>query len=53
MKDVKKRWAALRAMYRRALKKQNDTRSGQAATNTKKWRFQEQMSFLRLHINEE
>ncbi|XP_043262451.1 uncharacterized protein LOC122403162 [Colletes gigas] len=45
-KDCKKQWTLLRDCFRRALKKRRDTSSGQASTKIKKWKFEDEMSFL-------
>jgi len=42
----KKTWTNLRDSFRRALKKKRETKSGQAASKIKKWKFEDEMSFL-------
>ncbi|XP_012285831.1 uncharacterized protein LOC105702678 [Orussus abietinus] len=42
----KKTWTSLRDSFRRALKKKRETRSGQSASKMKKWKFEDEMSFL-------
>lgn len=42
----KKTWVSLRDSFRRALKKKRETKSGQAASKIKKWKFEDEMSFL-------
>ncbi|XP_011138129.1 probable ATP-dependent helicase PF08_0048 isoform X2 [Harpegnathos saltator] len=42
----KKTWTNLRDSFRRALKKKRKIKSGQAASKIKKWRFEDEMSFL-------
>ncbi|KAL1489222.1 hypothetical protein ABEB36_014155 [Hypothenemus hampei] len=43
--DCKKRWTALRDAFRKALKSRK-TVSGQAHTSSKKWKYEEIMSFM-------
>lgn len=42
----KKTWTNLRDSFRRAMKKKRETKSGQAASKIKKWRYEDEMSFL-------
>ncbi|XP_066590636.1 uncharacterized protein DDB_G0293860-like [Prorops nasuta] len=42
----KKTWNSLRDSFRKSLKKKRETRSGQAATKMRKWKFEDEMSFL-------
>ncbi|XP_014271110.1 uncharacterized protein [Halyomorpha halys] len=49
--DCKKQWYNLRDCYRRAIKKRKDTRPGQEAKKIKRWKFEEEMSFLLPHLN--
>lgn len=49
--ECKKHWLNLRESHRRAIKKRK-TKSGQAATTTKKWTFEDEMSFLVPHYRE-
>ncbi|XP_049865355.1 transcription factor Adf-1-like [Pectinophora gossypiella] len=49
--ECKKTWANLRESYRRAVVKKR-TKSGQAATTSKKWQFEEEMSFLLPHMKQ-
>ncbi|XP_071575329.1 uncharacterized protein [Temnothorax nylanderi] len=42
----KKTWTNLRDSFRRALKKKRETKSGQSASKIKKWKFEDEMSFL-------
>jgi len=42
----KKTWTSLRDSYRRVLKRKRETKSGQAASQNKKWKFEDEMSFL-------
>jgi hypothetical protein len=49
--DCKTRWTNLRAYYRRALQRRKTT-SGQASKKVRKWRFEEQMQFLKNHMQE-
>ncbi|XP_031357193.1 transcription factor Adf-1-like [Photinus pyralis] len=42
----KKIWTNLRDSFRRAMKKRRETKSGQAASKIKKWKFEDEMSFL-------
>lgn len=51
MNDCKKTWNNLRDAFRRAMKK-SQTTSGQSAKNIKKWKYEEEMSFLRPHMRE-
>ncbi|CAG4952538.1 unnamed protein product [Parnassius apollo] len=48
--ECKKTWANLRESYRRAVVKKR-TKSGQA-TSSKKWQFEEEMSFLLPHMKQ-
>ncbi|CAG5056808.1 unnamed protein product [Parnassius apollo] len=49
--ECKKTWLNLRESHRRAMKKRK-TKSGQAAPTTKKWTFEDEMSFLVPHYKE-
>ncbi|KAF0703279.1 variant-silencing SET domain-containing protein-like, partial [Aphis craccivora] len=49
--DCKKTWNNLRDAFRRAMKK-SQTTSGQSAKYIKKWKYEEEMSFLRPHMRE-
>ncbi|XP_022198442.2 uncharacterized protein LOC111055536 [Nilaparvata lugens] len=49
--DCKSKLRNLRSYYRRALQRRK-TVSGQAATNMIKWRYEDQMAFLKPHIQE-
>ncbi|CAK1579890.1 unnamed protein product [Parnassius mnemosyne] len=49
--ECKKTWANLRESYRRAVVKKR-TKSGQAAISSKKWQFEEEMSFLLSHMKQ-
>ncbi|CAK1597486.1 unnamed protein product [Parnassius mnemosyne] len=49
--ECKKTWLNLRESHRRAMKKRK-TKSGQAASTTKKWTFEDEMSFLVPHYKE-
>ncbi|KAL4715620.1 hypothetical protein ACJJTC_006199 [Scirpophaga incertulas] len=49
--ECKKHWLNLRESHRRAIEKRK-TKSGQAATTTKKWTFEDEMSFLVPHYRE-
>ncbi|RZF41832.1 hypothetical protein LSTR_LSTR005294 [Laodelphax striatellus] len=51
IKGCKTRWALLRTYYRRAIQ-QRKTTSGQASKKARKWRFEEQMQFLKTHLQE-
>lgn len=51
MNDCKKTWNNLRDAFRRAMKK-SQTTSGQSAKYIKKWKYEEEMSFLRPHMRE-
>lgn len=51
-KACKKSWALLRDAFRRAIKKQKETKSGQAGVPTKKWKYEDEMSFLLPHFKE-
>lgn len=48
-KDCKKSWALLRDAFRRAVKK---SKSGQASVPYKKWKYEDEMSFLLPHFKE-
>lgn len=48
----KKTWTNLRDSFRRALKKKRETKSGQPALKIKKWKFEDEMSFLLPFIQE-
>ena len=45
-KECRKSWTLLRDSFRRALKKQKDTSSGQASEAKRKWKYEDEMSFL-------
>ena len=49
--ECKSTWARLRSYYRKALRRREST-SGQASKKVKKWRFEEQMRFLKNHFQE-
>lgn len=49
--ECKKTWLNLRESHRRTIKKRK-TKSGQAATTTKKWTYEDEMSFLLPHYKE-
>ncbi|XP_034828082.1 uncharacterized protein LOC123867493 [Maniola jurtina] len=49
--ECKKTWTNLRESYRRAVVKTR-TKSGQAAISSKKWQFEEEMSFLLPHMKQ-
>ncbi|CAK1592162.1 unnamed protein product [Parnassius mnemosyne] len=49
--ECKKTWLNLRESHRRAMKKRK-TKSGQAAPTTKKWTFEDEMSFIVPHYKE-
>ncbi|RZF43631.1 hypothetical protein LSTR_LSTR009228 [Laodelphax striatellus] len=51
IEDCKTRWALLRTYYRRAIQRRRTT-SGQASKKARKWRFEEQMQFLKTHLQE-
>jgi hypothetical protein len=51
VEDCKSKWAMLRSYYRRALNRRKTT-SGPAAKKIKKWRFEEQMQFLKHYFQE-
>lgn len=42
----------MRDGFRQSLKKKRDTKSGQAATKIKKWKYDNEMSFLTPYIKE-
>lgn len=42
----KKTWANLRDSFRRALKRRRETKSGQTVSKIRKWKFEDEMSFL-------
>lgn len=44
--DCKKSWALLRDAFRRAIKKTRELKSGQASVPTRKWKYEDEMSFL-------
>lgn len=48
---LKKRWTSLRDCYRKALIKRK-TKSGQATSSTKLWKYEQQMSFLKTHFGD-
>ncbi|XP_046144392.1 uncharacterized protein LOC114882602 [Osmia bicornis bicornis] len=50
--ECKKHWNNLRDCYRRSLKRKNDTKSGQAANKVKKWKYEDEMSFLTKYMKE-
>lgn len=50
--ECKKAWALLRDTFRRSHKKKKDTKSGQASVREKKWRYEEEMSFLLPYMKE-
>uniref|UniRef100_A0A2A4JXY4 MADF domain-containing protein n=1 Tax=Heliothis virescens TaxID=7102 RepID=A0A2A4JXY4_HELVI len=50
--ECKKAWALLRDAFRRSHKKKKDTKSGQASVREKKWRYEEEMSFLLPYMKE-
>lgn len=51
-KDCKKQWNNLRDCFRRSMKKRRDTKSGQLSSKIKKWKFDDEMSFLIPYIKE-
>ncbi|RZF37857.1 hypothetical protein LSTR_LSTR015649 [Laodelphax striatellus] len=51
IEDCKTRWALLRTYYRRAIQRRRTT-SGKASKKARKWRFEEQMQFLKTHLEE-
>ncbi|XP_069365314.1 uncharacterized protein [Maniola hyperantus] len=50
-KICKERWKSLRDSYNRSLKRQK-TKSGDGVSSLKRWRFEEQMAFLRPFFSE-
>ncbi|XP_023228049.1 transcription factor Adf-1-like [Centruroides sculpturatus] len=50
--DCKKTWALLRDAFRRAIKKRKETKSGQASVSRKKWKYEDEMSFLLPYFKE-
>ncbi|GAB6022306.1 hypothetical protein CHUAL_006426 [Chamberlinius hualienensis] len=51
-KDCKKSWFLLRDAFRRAIKKKKEAKSGQACGSTRKWKYEEEMSFLLPYFKE-
>ncbi|XP_025195660.1 variant-silencing SET domain-containing protein-like [Melanaphis sacchari] len=51
VENCKKSWTNLRDAFRRAAKK-SVTKSGQKSKNIKKWKYEDEMSFLRPHMKE-
>ncbi|XP_003396199.1 uncharacterized protein LOC126915783 [Bombus affinis] len=51
-KHCKKQWNSLRDSFRRSLRKRKDTKSGQAANKIRKWRYEDEMSFLIPYMKE-
>ncbi|XP_031329833.1 transcription factor Adf-1-like [Photinus pyralis] len=49
-KDCKKKWKNLRDPYRRSVENRK-TKSGQAAVNHRKWKFEKEMEFLSKYSN--
>ncbi|XP_076652426.1 uncharacterized protein LOC143358836 [Halictus rubicundus] len=48
----KKVWTSLRDSFRRISKKKRETKSGQATTKIRKWKFEDEMSFLQPYMQE-
>ncbi|XP_023721038.1 uncharacterized protein LOC111871887 [Cryptotermes secundus] len=51
-KECKKSWNALRNEFRRAIKRQKETKSGQECVPVKKWKFEDEMSFLQPYLKD-
>lgn len=50
--EAKKLWSRLRDAFRSSCKRRDSTRSGDAATSVKPWKFHEQMSFLKSYMKD-
>ena len=50
MSTCKRNWVNLRDSYRRSVKRRSERKSGQSPSKVRKWKYEDQMSFLQSHF---